>query len=264
MKKCLIIGCGWLGRPLVEALQKQNIQVAATTTNDQKFIEMQAVQIHSLKLNRENGILTWDSAPTKHFDSIIFTFPPFEGVLGAMRSLLSPLTFDQLIFTSSTGVYKESNAFLNEEAPIDPEHTVTLMEEAVKDLAPEKYMIFRLAGHIGPNRHPLRYFLAQQKVITNGNAPVNLIHQRDIISAIITCVKQQVCQKTYNLCSPEHPTKQAYYGELAKNLAGIELEFAPGKIGKKIDGSKITEELSFCYEESIQNISVLDLIKDNI
>lgn len=264
MKKCLIIGYGWLGRPLAEALQKQNIQVTATTTNDHKFIEMQALDVHPQKLKSEGGVLSWNTIPTDHFDSLILTFPPFDGVLQTMSALISSVSFHQLIFTSSTGVYKESDDFLNEHAPIDPQHTVTLMEEVIKELAPNKHVILRLAGHIGPNRHPLRYFLAQQKVIANGDAPVNLIHQRDIISAIITCVKQQVHQKTYNVCSPEHPTKQVYYGKMAKDLVGADLRFATGKIGKKIDGTKITRELPFVYEESIQNISALDLIKDNI
>lgn len=264
MKKCLIMGYGWLGRPLAEALQRQNLQITATTTNHHKFIEMRKVGVHPQKLNSKEGVLSWDTPPTEHYDSLIVTFPPFEGVQQSMRSLIGLLSFDQLIFTSSTGVYKESNEFLTEQSPIDPQHTVAMMEEVIKDIAPEKQVILRLAGHIGPKRHPLRYFLSKQKVIENGNSPVNLVHQGDIISAILACIKGQVHQKTYNVCFPEHPTKEAYYGKLAKDLAGADLEFTSGKIGKKIDGSKITQELTFVYAESIQNISPLDLKKDNI
>jgi hypothetical protein len=66
------------------------------------------------------------------------------------------------------------------------------------------------------------------------------------------------------VCSPEHPTRAAYYGGLARKLANRSLQFESGKDGKIIDGTKITLVSSFKYQYSIQETSDLDFNVDNI
>mgnify|MGYP000045821567 CR=1 FL=1 len=264
MANCLIIGYGWLGKPLAKVLQQKGMTIYATTSQLNKATEMKADMISAELLEIEQGVLQWKVQPNIHFDTVIFTLPPFLEALDSMVKLFNGLSFSQLIFTSSTGVYVEKNAFLDEDATVNPSHKVSMMEEKIKEFAPDKYVILRLAGHVGPNRHPLRYFLRQQTIISNGNTPVNLIHQSDMIRAIVACITQHVQRKTYNICWPEHPSKKDYYGKLAKEFADEILEFEDGNIGKKIDGSKITKDLLFEYEGSIQNINLLDLRKDNI
>jgi nucleoside-diphosphate-sugar epimerase len=126
------------------------------------------------------------------------------------------------------------------------------METSIRSLTKSPYQILRLAGHIGPNRHPLRYFLRHRRPISNGQAPVNLIHQSDMIAAIVVLLQDVQQDSVYNLCWPEHP------------MGEEQLNFLEGNHGKKIDGSKITNETRFIYHYSIHEINRLDFRKDNI
>ncbi|MFM6934915.1 MAG: NAD(P)-binding domain-containing protein [Flavobacteriales bacterium] len=263
MKVCLVIGFGWLGNPLAKALRQHGHQLYATTTNPKKIKEMEEAEIHPLLLTKRKEVLHWEMIPTQHFDSIVITFPPFEGIEVSLQNLLSELSFDQLILTSSTGVYLDQSEIITEDSAVDSSHLVTRMEQIVKEMSPTSLYIFRLAGHIGPNRHPLNYFLRSSKMISNGNASVNLIHQADIIQALKDAIHGKIPKGIYNLCYPSHPSKINYYGTLAKEIANVTLQFDDQNIGKTIDGSKITLVSEFKYDSSIHEINDLYLKKDN-
>jgi len=169
-----------------------------------------------------------------------------------------------VIFTSSTGVYLDESREMHELSPVNTSHLVFQMEECIRTLVKCKYVVLRLAGHIGPNRHPVRFFLQHRREISNGQAPVNLIHQSDILSAITCVLADSKQDEIYNVCWPEHPTKEQYYGNLALELGAEKLVFEDGGHGKKIDGNRINRETRFEYAYSIHDFNDLDLRKDNI
>jgi nucleoside-diphosphate-sugar epimerase len=264
MKNYLIIGYGWLGKALATELKSEELKIFASTSDVQKLNEIQANGFFGIPVAKTNQVLSWRQLPETHFDKVIITLPPFEGVLESLDNLLNSLSFSDLVFTSSTGVYLESDTLMNESAPVNESHLVFQMETCIRSLTNTSYQILRLAGHIGPNRHPLRYFLRHRRPISNGQAPVNLIHQSDIVSAIKVLVQDVQQDSVYNLCWPEHPTKVKYYGDLALEMGEEPLNFLEGNHGKKIDGSKITNETRFNYLHSIHEINLLDFRKDNI
>lgn len=264
MKNYLIIGYGWLGRALAEELKSEGLKIWVSTSDANKLLEIQANGFFGIPLIKTNQVLSWGQFPERHFDKVIVTLPPFDGVLESLNNLLNSLSFSQIVFTSSTGVYTESETMIDEASPMNETHLVYQMEECIRSLTTSTYQILRLAGHIGPNRHPLRYFLRHRRPIFNGQAPVNLIHQSDIISAIIVLLHDIQQDKVYNLCWPEHPTKEKYYGDLALEMGEEKLNFLVGNHGKKIDGTKIIKETGFNYHYSIHEITLLDLRKDNI
>lgn len=264
MKNYLIIGYGWLGKALAAELKSEGINIWASTSDVHKLSEIQANGFFGIPVAKTNQILSWKKLPETHFDKVIITLPPFEGVLESLNNLLNTLSYSQLVFTSSTGVYVESDSLINESSAVDESHLVSQMERCIRSLTKSPYQILRLAGHIGPNRHPLRYFLRHRRPISNGQAPVNLIHQSDIVSAIKVLLQDVQQDSAYNLCWPEHPTKEKYYGDLALEMGEEQLNFLEGNHGKKIDGTKITNETRFNYQHSIHDINLLDLRKDNI
>ena len=264
MKNYLIIGYGWLGKALAAELKSEGINIWASTSDVHKLSEIQANGFFGTLVAKTNQILSWKQLPETHFDKVIITLPPFEGVLESLNNLLNTLSYSQLVFTSSTGVYVESDSLINESSAVDESHLVSQMERCIRSLTKSPYQILRLAGHIGPNRHPLRYFLRHRRPISNGQAPVNLIHQSDIVSAIKVLLQDVQQDSAYNLCWPEHPTKEKYYGDLALEMGEEQLNFLEGNHGKKIDGTKITNETRFNYQHSIHDINLLDLRKDNI
>ena len=264
MKNYLIIGYGWLGKALSLAIKNEGSKVFSTSTDTNKLHEMMLEGVSPIRLIKENQIVSWEEAPKSNFDAVIVTFPPFDGVLESLQNLLSQIQTELVIFTSSTGIYLDESKIMDESSPVMKSHLVFQMEECIRSLVSEKYTILRLAGHIGPNRHPVRFFLRNRHEIQNGQAPVNLIHQADIIAAISCIIEDPKLDEIYNVCSPEHPTKQLYYGNLALEMGEEKLSFLEGHHGKKIDGSKITRETKFNYRYSIHQINDLDLRKDNI
>jgi hypothetical protein len=264
MENYLIIGFGWLGKALAQELKSDQVKLWASSTDANKLFEMETNGICSIPLLKTNQVLSWKQFPNEHFDKVIVTLPPFDGVLESLNNILQNLSFSQLVFTSSTGVYADTDSLVDESSPVNDASLVFKMEECIRSLTARPYNVLRLAGHIGPNRHPVRFFLRHRRDIPNGQASVNLIHQKDIIAAIIVVIKDLKQDSVYNVCWPEHPTKEAYYGNLVIKIGEEKLNFLEGNHGKKIDGSKITRETRFDYAHSIHEINVLDLRKDNI
>ena len=264
MKNYLIIGYGWLGKALAFELKKERAHVFSTSTDLRKLSEMKVVGISPLQIMKNDQNLSWKEMPKTHFNAVIITFPPFDGVLASLDNLLKSIPADLIIFTSSIGVYMDESIEIDESSSVINTHLVYRMEERIRSLTNGRYLVLRLAGHIGPGRHPVRFFLRNRRDIPNGQAPVNLIHQSDIIRAIACLLESSVTNELYNLCWPEHPTKEQYYGNLALEMGEGKLSFLHGNHGKKIDGSKITLETKFKYGHSIHEINDLDLRKDNI
>jgi nucleoside-diphosphate-sugar epimerase len=264
MKNYLIIGYGWLGKALSLALKEDGANVYSTSTDENKLNEMLSDGIYPVRLMKIDQIVSWEETPSKFFDAVIITFPPFAGVLESLQNLVSSIKADLVIFTSSTGVYLDESRVMDESAPVSTSHLVFQMEECIRALVTGKYIILRLAGHVGPNRHPVRFFLRHKRDISNGQAPVNLIHQSDIIAAIMCILAEPKQDEIYNVCWPEHPTKEEYYGKIAGQLTDEKLVFLEGNHGKKIEGSKINRHTRFVYAHSIHGINDLDLKKDNI
>ncbi len=264
MKNYLIIGYGWLGKALSLALKNDGANVYSTSTDVKKLQEMLSDGISPMRLIKANQIVSWEETPNKNFDVVIITFPPFEGVLESLKNMMPSIQADLVIFTSSTGVYLDESRVMDESSPVITSHLVYQMEECIRSLVTCNYIVLRLAGHIGPNRHPVRFFLRHKRDINNGQAPVNLIHQSDVIKAISCVLVSPKQDEIYNVCWPEHPTKEQYYGSLALQLGTEKLVFLEGNHGKKIDGSKINRETTFKYAYSIHVINDLDLRKDNI
>ncbi len=266
MKNYLIIGYGWLGKALAETLKNKQASVWATSSDNQKLNDIKTAGFSALRLEKNRGILSWaeDELPLLHFDAVIVTLPPFEGALDSLSNLLQSLHVKSIVFTSSTGVYKDASTLVNESSSINEDHLVFQMEERIRSLQPLNYTVLRLSGHIGPNRHPVRFFLRHGRDIPNGQAPINLIHQKDIIASILVTMNESQGNSVYNVCWPEHPTKENYYGAISLKLGGKKLVFLKGNQGKIIEGSKITNETNFNYRFSIDEIDDLDLRKDNI
>jgi len=138
-----------------------------------------------------------------------------------------------------------------------PLHPVTASGRVLKEL--ESWMhslpgtrvdILRLAGLVGPERHPGR-FLANKTEVANGQSAVNLVHLEDVVSAITLLLQSSGEGRTYNICAPGHPKRSVFYPQMARELGLKAPEFAQqnqGSGGKVIDGSLICRELGFDYQ----------------
>jgi nucleoside-diphosphate-sugar epimerase len=254
-KNCVIIGCGWLGQPLGSEIAKLGFTVYGGTRNAEKIkvLSQQGINGFKIDFNEQEISLDLSSEQIQNTSLVIFSIPPtgfsnYAESLSTIANLFSQET--HLLFASSTGVYKEVNEIVNENSALDENHAVTKAEILLQNNFKGRLTILRLAGLIGENRHPVKYFLNKQD-IPNGLAPVNLIQLTDVIPAFLTVIQEKKVNQIYNICSPQHPSRMDYYGEIAIQKFGAQLSFLIEGNGKIIDGSKIVKESGFQYNTSI-------------
>jgi nucleoside-diphosphate-sugar epimerase len=247
---CLVLGYGWLGKPLALELKKKGWNVFASTRSETKGIEIQKNGMHSWSYN-SNAIThfpNWFS----DLDVLIFNIPPsgISDYPDALHEIIKHLNKNcRVIFTSSTGVYLEKDGIVDEGSALIPDHPIVKAERTLQDSG-NQFIILRLAGLIGGERHPVKYLSGRN--LTNGNHAVNLVHRDDVIQVIFLLIKKREMNKIYNVCYPYHPTKSEYYSQRAIAMQLMPPYFDDGiGTGKIISSEKIEKELNFVFQKMI-------------
>lgn len=92
----------------------------------------------------------------------------------------------RIIFTSSTSVYGDIDGMAKENTERRPVtasgRVLKELEDWLHNLPGTQVDILRLAGLVGPGRHPGRFFAG--KSAPDGQHGVNLVHLEDVIGAI--------------------------------------------------------------------------------
>jgi nucleoside-diphosphate-sugar epimerase len=252
-----IVGMGWLGKPLAMSLMKSGFNVYTATRNADKLKEFNKLGLMGFQISYETDSVKihLTKEDLEQIDNLIICIPPsgfsnYDQTVGSIFSCFNTKT--KIIFTSSTGVYEDVNKHVNEDSNKILDHSVFLAEQKLKELAGDRLTIIRLAGLIGDNRHPVKYFI-QKDLIPNGNAPVNLVCQKDVIRAIELILEKQLFSKTYNIVNPSHLSKKDYYLAAAKELFNKIPITEDGKGGKLVLGTKFEEEIGFKYNFPIDD-----------
>ncbi|MFC5284201.1 SDR family NAD(P)-dependent oxidoreductase [Pedobacter alpinus] len=246
IKRIAIIGCGWLGFPLAKHFQKNGYLVNGSTTN-----------INKLQLLAENNIApfliqlpnTIDENSLAHFlnaDLLIINVPPgrseekganYGDKMEHLKTEVLKSNIKKIIFISSTSVYDENNGWHTEES-----NSFANTASGLRMLAAEKTFtavkeldvtVIRMAGLIGPERHPGRFF-AGKEAIPNGLVPVNLIHLEDCIGVIEQIINQSLWNQTFNAAAPTHPSKSDFYDLASRQLYNKRAQFIKEKKDFKI------------------------------
>jgi len=265
MKRVAIVGLGWLGMPLALSLLARGYQVTGskTTADGVEAARMCGIDSYLLQLQPTLSCEAEDLDALLNVDALVVTLPArrsgegdnfyFQAVQEIIDSALVH-GIPHIIFTSSTSVYGDGEGTMTEAHPL---HPVTASGRVLRDL--ESWMhslpgtrvdILRLAGLVGPERHPGR-FLANKTEVANGQSAVNLVHLEDVVAAISLLLQASSEGRTYNLCAPGHPKRAVFYPQMARELGLKAPEFAQhseGGEGKVIDGSLICRELGFDYQ----------------
>ena len=273
MKKVTIIGLGWLGLPLANALLAQGVCVSGTKTTSDGVDAARAVGVdcYVLKLTPNLECDTEDLEQLMaQSDAVVILLPPSKvntaTYIEAIEQLVdSAIAFHvpRIIFTSSTSVYGDVQGLIDEDTPLEGEtesaKALVGVEQWLHDLPHISVDILRLAGLVGENRHAGR-FLAGKKGLKGANQPVNIVHQDDVIAAILLLLQQPTGGHIYNLCAPVHPSRSDFYSQAAQSLGLESPEFIMEDNepeGKVINGHRICEELGFEYQ--YQNPSTMNM-----
>ncbi len=265
MKRAAIVGLGWLGMPLAMTLVARGWHICGskTTSDGTEAARMCGIESYRLKLTPDVACEPEDLQALLNTDALVITLPASRGGMESREYLLSvqqlvdsalAFSVEHILFTSSTSVYGDSQGVVSERTPLQPVSStgriLAELESWLHDLPGTRVDILRLAGLVGPNRHPGR-FLAGKTGIEDGGRGVNLVHLDDVIGAISLLLESSHKGGIWNLCAPKHPARSHFYPTVARQLGLIPPQFTgttKSGNGKIIDGSKICRELGFSYQ----------------
>ncbi len=257
MKKVSICGCGWMGFPLAKRLAEAGYIVKGSTTTWNKLNTIQEQGIEPFRM-----VLTADGIYEKDFfdtDILFLNIPPgrkdqdaVNSYPARIKSLFKYLPSDiKVIFASSTGVYPNNNAQVDEETIPNPVRKSGLAVLAAEEILSKQFKnlcILRFAGLTGPGRK-VGSFLAGKKDLPNGNSLVNLVHLNDCISILQKIIEGNYWGHTFNVVADEHPTREVLYTAKAK-LEGLELPSFNKEKGsfKSVSNEKVKKALGYEFE----------------
>ncbi len=267
-----IIGCGWLGQVLAPVLLAENIQVLASYQSESTLEKLNRLNIPSTQLMlpimadisefESNAEMAGVDKALFQQDVLVIAIPPqlkkgrldYPLKIQQLVKLAELGKTKQIILLNTTAIY---NGLVGE---IDESHTLNLTAEKVETLlaAEEAVQVFsqqvsilRLAGLVGPNRHPGK-FLQSDRLFKNASAQVNLVHQTDVVNVIKLLIEDnvQTANKIYNVVSGTKLSRKDYYQQTAKAMGLAEPRFEQEQVssaGKQVVGDKLRDELNYNY-----------------
>jgi len=262
-----IIGCGWLGSALAHQLKDKGIKILATRSNTDNVEQLlsQGIDASVLLLPNKQSQLN-SHAIFKSQCLVIAITPQFKQGRADYGDKVEQLVIaakanpcvEQVILLSSTAVYNGLSGDIVETATLDLSadkvSVINQAEQAVlsfNDSDNKLAYVLRLAGLVGPNRHPGK-FLLNGRMLKSPEAKVNLIHQQDVIGLIVSLLNEPITSGIFNGVSATHASKKEYYQAAANALAiappSFELEdgksIQPVRI---VNGAKVAENLGYQF-----------------
>ena len=253
-RKIGVLGAGWLGLPLVEKLVSDGLEVRASSRSVatlKRLAHMGAkafridlpspppeaffAELEALVVTLPPGGRQWKEAATGRYIAALSTLLPFIDARPELR----------LIYCSSTGVYGAARGEVDETEPLQPDtHSSRAVVAAEKLFSRyrDRLVVLRLAGLVGPGRHPGNFFGGKTFPLRASDAPVNLVHQADAIMVLRLSVND-LPPGVYNVCAAAHPPKGAFYGAAAGAM-GLKIKAMEkgGEDGKRISSANIRRQ----------------------
>ncbi len=248
-----ILGCGWLGLPLAEALVKiHTVKGSVTTTAKLPVLKEKGVLPFQVDLNNPDA-----DAITGFLhgsEVLVVAIPPkvraegaisYPDKLKALVPYIVQAGIKKVLFTSSISVYGENETVPEVDELTEPNPQT---ESGKQVLASERVLqscndfsttIVRLGGLVGGERHPV-YHLSGRDNIENPHAPVNLINREECVEILSKIIERNVWGEVFTAVHPETRTRQEYYTGVAKDLGLTAPKFVQygSTVGKIVKGQE--------------------------
>jgi len=257
-----------LGAPLGANLAEKGYTVQGSTTRPERFEELEALGIRPFHLSIKGSQIqaSGDIDDFLDCDVLFINTPPgrrqpdvgeeFPERIKTISMLAQAHEVPYAIFVSSTGVYGNTNDLVQEDDQPEPSS-----ESGLALLTAERYLgliqrplttVLRMGGLISEQRHPGR-FLAERENLSNGSAPVNMVHLNDAIGVCLAILERGHWGDCFNVVADDHPTRRDYYPKMAEQLNLQPPTFLPTEKAsfKVVSNRKVKEELGYAFTESI-------------
>ena len=275
-RKCLVVGCGYVGVPLGAELVRLGHEVFGLRRNAAAAPELQAAGISPLFAD-VTKLDELEKLP-RDFEWVVNCAASGGGsaddyrkiYLEGNRNLVSWLADSPLkkfVYTGSTSVYGQNDgAQVKESSPAEPlAETSKILVETEKVLlaavAERKFpaVILRVAGIYGPDRgHGFKQFLKDEARIEGDGARfLNMIHRDDLIGCIIAALKNGRAGEIYNAVDDEPVSQLHFFQWLAQAVDKPLPPSAPENAGdprkrgvtsKRVSNRKLKMELGYRFK----------------
>ncbi|EGR1576341.1 NAD-dependent epimerase/dehydratase family protein [Vibrio parahaemolyticus] len=245
MANTLIVGAGWLGTPLAQALLVEGHDVVITRRSQARLDERPSTIANAalLDLNDENAAQKLDEIiQSNHIERIVGSFPPgfrrgsgreYTQQWSTLVKAAKQHAIEKLVMISSTTVYPNLPTEMKEEsaslalAQTHPNFSdnAKIMLEAEQSVIDSgiNYAILRCSGLIGPDRHPARFAMRLKQV--SRKAPANMLHQSDAV-AVAQFALDHLSNQIINVTTPHTVSKAEFY-QAAITKSGAEISLPP-------------------------------------
>ncbi|EIA3184555.1 TPA: NAD(P)H-binding protein [Vibrio parahaemolyticus] len=245
MANTLIVGAGWLGTPLAQALLVEGHDVVITRRSQARLDERPSTIANAalLDLNDENSAQKLDEIiQSNHIERIVGAFPPgfrrgsgreYTQQWSTLVKAAKQHAIEKLVMISSTTVYPNLPTEMKEEsaslalAQTHPNFSdnAKIMLEAEQSVIDSgiNYAILRCSGLIGPDRHPARFAMRLKQV--SRKAPANMLHQSDAV-AVAQFALDHLSNQIINVTTPHTVSKAEFY-QAAITKSGAEISLPP-------------------------------------
>lgn len=239
MDTVLILGMGYLGRPLATQLVATGTAVIGTyaCTEPSDVVGIQVERCDISEMAQGECPTHWQAAKTW-----VCLLPPSCSVdyVSALKKWLSwaeQYHIKQIIYTSSTSVFSQREGIVDEQSTTMPmtesAQKIVAVEQAILQSGVPHKTILRLAGLFDQQRHPV-YRLAQRTEIDNGQQRINMVHREDAVAALLHAIHTPEGTRLRHIVHPSHPTREQFYQQQAA-LLGVALpSFQEGGLTGKI------------------------------
>jgi nucleoside-diphosphate-sugar epimerase len=255
-KSISIIGAGWLGLACAQQLVTSGHSVKGSSRSAATLEALTAMGAQAFRIDLPQTVQNAQDF-FRQCEVLIITLPPggrqhgsataqmYLAKLTALLPYLKGANAPSVIYTSSTGVYGSVLGEIDESSAPTPDTNSSTAVAAAERLLQEhvaSLTILRLAGLVGPGRHPGRFYGGRDRVITQSDAPLNLVHREDVIRAIELVIDRDLWGMTLNVCAADHPKKGKFYQTAAEALGLSVAGLLPGGgEGKVIRSTKIRQ-----------------------
>lgn len=257
-----IIGAGWVGKSLAQTLQSSLVDVLATVHSDESMRELTnlGINVSQLTLAKEQEII--HHHPILQQQVLIVCIPPGirygksdypDKITQLIKAAELPSSkVKGVILLSSTAVYNGLSGYVNEASELnlhaDKVAIINQAEQLILHSKLNHKIVLRLAGLIGYNRQPGRFFKPEGE-IANPESVVNFIHRDDVLGIILNVLAklgdlngEQSLATMYNCVANIHPKRRDFYSEAIQQLHAQPASFAPQveAQGKQVDSLYIS------------------------